>query len=196
MESIHESISSSFLPPNGFGDSILTDWTCTCASATYAGEDYCTYNCAPACSWAEVMAWPSLWISPEIKGYCSLSCVYTLCVEAASFSLLCLSVWNAASSCSILSRALFRVFCHGGISPSSSSWFIIKSGILRTFKQSFAGSSRKFQNIHCTVAGLLCNGKSPIGSYNSTSEGPKLQNKHHKRAKNLKTWGFPIFSKV
>ena len=101
MENIHESISFSFLPPNDFGGSILIDWTYTGASTTYAGVDYCTYNYAPACSWAEVAACPNLWISPEIKGCCLLSYINTLYTEAAPatyFISLCAKQLLAAQS--------------------------------------------------------------------------------------------------
>ena len=66
---------SSFLPANDCGGSILIDWACTGVSTTYGGADYCTYDYAPAYSWAEVTACPNLWISPEIKDCCSFNYV-------------------------------------------------------------------------------------------------------------------------
>ena len=47
---------------------------------------------------------------------------------------------------------------------------------LRTFKQSFAASSGKFQNINGTVAGIPCNARSLTEAYNSTPKRPKHQN--------------------
>ena len=174
MENIHEPIFLSFFPPNDFGGSILTDWACTGVFATYTGADYCTYNCAPACSWAEITACPNLWISPEIKDYYSLSCVYTFCAEAASCSLLCLSVCNAAFSCCNSFKSYIQSIFPWRDFPllklfQSTHYKMDSQGL---FKQSFAGNSGKFQNIHRTVVGIPCNARSSTGSYNSTPEKP------------------------